>query len=71
MSRKKPGVAFWATVVVAVVLVGYPLSIGPAHLIECRINRPWAWIHSAYRPLALVCSGSDWATRAAFSYAEL
>jgi hypothetical protein len=26
---KKPGLAFWATVVVVVVLVGYPLSYGP------------------------------------------
>ena len=29
-DRKKPGVAFWAIVVVLVVLVGYPLSFGPA-----------------------------------------
>jgi hypothetical protein len=29
-SRKKPGVAFWATVAVVAVLVGYPLSMGPA-----------------------------------------
>ncbi len=29
-TRKKPGVAFWATVVVVVVLVAYPLSFGPA-----------------------------------------
>jgi hypothetical protein len=29
-SRKKPGVAFWATVVLVAVLVGYPLSFGPA-----------------------------------------
>jgi hypothetical protein len=29
-QRKKPGVAFWATVVVAVALVAYPLSFGPA-----------------------------------------
>jgi hypothetical protein len=29
-DRKKPGVAFWATVAVFVVLVGYPLSFGPA-----------------------------------------
>jgi hypothetical protein len=29
-SRKKPGVAFWATVVVVVALVAYPLSWGPA-----------------------------------------
>ena len=29
-DRKKPGVAFWATVALVVVLVGYPLSFGPA-----------------------------------------
>jgi hypothetical protein len=29
-DRKKPRVAFWATVVVVVALVGYPLSFGPA-----------------------------------------
>ena len=28
-SRKKPGVAFWATVGLVVVLVGYPLAWGP------------------------------------------
>ena len=28
-ERKNPGVAFWATVVVAVVLMAYPLSFGP------------------------------------------
>jgi hypothetical protein len=29
-DRKKAGVAFWATVVVVVALVAYPLSFGPA-----------------------------------------
>ena len=29
-DRKKPGVAFWATVVVVVGLMAYPLSFGPA-----------------------------------------
>jgi hypothetical protein len=29
-SRKKPGVAFWATVILVAALVGYPLSTGPA-----------------------------------------
>ena len=29
-DRKKPGVTFWATVVVVVGLIGYPLSFGPA-----------------------------------------
>jgi hypothetical protein len=28
-DRKKPGVAFWSTVVLLVVLVAYPLSAGP------------------------------------------
>jgi hypothetical protein len=28
-DRRKPGVAFWATVVVVGLLVGYPLSCGP------------------------------------------
>jgi hypothetical protein len=30
IDRKKPGVAFWASVVVVVLLVAYPLSFGPA-----------------------------------------
>jgi hypothetical protein len=29
-SRKQPGVAFWATVVVVATFVTYPLSAGPA-----------------------------------------
>ena len=28
-DRKKPGVAFWTTVALVVVLIIYPLSIGP------------------------------------------
>ena len=37
-SRKKPGVAFWATVVVVVGLVGYALSSGTA--VARLISRP-------------------------------
>src|SRR5260370_147767 len=46
-DRKKPGVAFWATVALAVVLVGYPLSQGPAGWL---ITREWSqeWMMSAY-----------------------
>ena len=29
-DRKKPGVAFWATVVMVVFVIGYPLSFGAA-----------------------------------------
>jgi hypothetical protein len=32
-QRKKPGIGFWITVALAVVLVGYPLSWGPAALV--------------------------------------
>jgi hypothetical protein len=35
---KKPGAAFWATVVVAVLLIAYPLSMGPACWI---VNQEW------------------------------
>jgi hypothetical protein len=35
-NRKKPGVAFWATVVV-VVIVAYAASVGPVYWIASRI----------------------------------
>jgi hypothetical protein len=38
-DRKKLGVAFWATVVVVVVLIGYPLSFGPACWIASRSEK--------------------------------
>jgi hypothetical protein len=58
-DRKKPGVAFWATVTVVVVLAAYPLSLGPVcwlrpkcrgdHLIEVanlRIYAPDPHVHA-------------------------
>jgi hypothetical protein len=47
-SRKKPGVAFWATVVLTVLLVVYPLSFGPA-----------CWIASRSRPTAKLTIGGN------------
>lgn len=54
-GRKKPGVAFWATVMVVVVLA-YALSFGP---LECVASRGFlpefvddAFIGTVYRPLA-------------------
>ena len=41
-DRKKPGVAFWATVGLVVLFLGYPLSFGPA----C-----W-WFSTAEMPVA-------------------
>jgi hypothetical protein len=64
VDHKKPGVAFWATVALVVVLVGYPLSFGPA----CwATNRHWQYLPltaNAYRPLVrLAMEGPDWVSR--------
>ncbi len=47
-SRKYPSAAFWATVVVVVVLVAYPLSFGPALWLADRFEkrpRPFAVVY--------------------------
>ncbi len=55
-SRKKPGVAFWTTVVVVVVLL-YALSIGPAARL-CRVAGEPDWLRLVlsviYLPLQVV-----------------
>src|SRR5262249_3491416 len=61
-DRKKPGVAFWATVMVVVLLEAYPLSLGPNFWLAERGAIPvWAdepirvfyvplsWVYSAFR----------------------
>jgi hypothetical protein len=56
-NRKKPGIAFWATLAVLVALVAYPLSYGPA----CWM----AWqrrSHSAVRITATIYSPLVWAS---------
>jgi hypothetical protein len=50
-SRKKPGLAFWATVVVAVVLLLYPLSFGPACWLFANDSLSYHQFDYAYRPL--------------------
>ena len=50
-SRKQPGVAFWATVVVVVLLVGYPLSFGPACWITSYIGRGEYEVSRTYQPV--------------------
>jgi hypothetical protein len=51
--RKQPSVAFWATVVLVTVLVGYPLSFGPACWICDRMTIDTRIIGIAYRPILL------------------
>src|SRR5262245_45494980 len=53
-DRKKPGVAFWATVMMVVGLVGYPLSIGPAFWITSRTGFGGDAVSVLYQPLLLL-----------------
>jgi hypothetical protein len=56
-KKTKPGVAFWATVVVVVLLVLYPLSIGPTRWLRLHDLMPeWASkpVHSFYAPFRAV-----------------
>ena len=50
-DRKKPGVAFWASVVLVVALVGYPLSFGPAVWLAARGVIPKSPVKWAYWPM--------------------
>jgi hypothetical protein len=61
-SRKKPGVAFWATVgvVVCALIVAYPLSWGPA--LWLQVSGYWPerliWADHIYDPLRWVLERS-------------
>jgi hypothetical protein len=54
--KKKGGVAFWATVVVVVVLVGYPISLGPLCWLTSRMNFGGQVVSILYRPLTAAIS---------------
>jgi len=56
-DRKKPGVAFWTTVVVVVLLVGYPLSFGPACWISSRTGFALRALPTVYRPFVMLMAG--------------
>ena len=74
-DRKKPGVAFWATVGLIVALVAYALSFVPALWIECHVvpsTPKWFWLYDAvgalYLPIDLLASHSDGITEAIRTY---
>jgi hypothetical protein len=71
-DRKKPGVAFWATVVVVVVLVAYPLSFGPACWISSRVKADEKFVNGFYQPVLRMTSGRQgWLQRVALWYSAL
>lgn len=61
-DRKKPSVGFWALVALVVVLVAYPLSIGPVEGLRHRKMRDdgvkpcaiWDTTDSFYAPLGWI-----------------
>src|SRR5438552_515212 len=70
-SRNKPTAGFWITLALVAVLVGYPLSFGPA----CWITLDgWIGHHrlkSVYRPIARAATrGPAWRTAPLLWYAS-
>ena len=69
--RKKPGVAFWATAVVVVALVAYPLSFGPACWFTSRVNLSGKFVTIPYRPIVwLFCNSPQGVRTVIRSYAS-
>jgi hypothetical protein len=68
-DRTKPGVAFWATLVVVGVLVGYPLSFGPACWLNERGFLGAASVSMLYSPVLVTAENGrlpkviDWYAR--------
>jgi hypothetical protein len=58
-DRKHPGMTFWITVSLVVVVVGYPLSLGPACWITSRMNSGASTVSMAYRPVTWGMSQSE------------
>jgi hypothetical protein len=50
-DRKKPSVAFWATVGLVVVLVAYPLSFGQACWLSSRTSSMAGRMGTIYKPI--------------------
>ena len=59
-SRKKPVTGFWIAVALVAVLVGYPLSFGPACWIFSRIRFCSSTVLNVYRPLDWLACESVW-----------
>jgi hypothetical protein len=69
---KKPGVSFWATVVVVVALVAYPLSFGPACWLFKRSYISEHRFSAAYEPCVQAAeSGPYFAQRVIRKWADL
>ena len=68
--QRKPGVAFWGAIALLVLLVGYPLSIGPACWLVKKNGLPETAL-VVYRPLSMSASISEKTYGALIWYIEL
>jgi hypothetical protein len=69
-ERKTPGVGFWCTAL-ALALVAYPLSLGPACWITSRLNAGTTAIPVIYRPMTRAAESSPAVRSAVQGYARL
>src|SRR5262245_58026611 len=58
-NRKKPGLAFWATVVVVVALVAYPLRCGPACWLVSRTRIGESALPVIFHPMTALMKIAD------------
>ena len=71
-DRKKPTAGFWITVALVAVLLGYPLSFGPACWISSRSGTGVSVVNSAYQPmLGLAFDGPGVIQRGTLWYGQL
>jgi hypothetical protein len=70
-DRKHPGAAFWATVVLIAMLLGYPLSFGPACWITSRAVVGSPAVPTVYRPITFAMGRSPGFCRIMTGYAGL
>jgi hypothetical protein len=59
MTSRKPTAAFWITVALVAVLVGYPLSFGPACWVTSRTNSGAGLVPKIYRPITWAMSTDE------------
>jgi len=71
-DREKPTATFWVTMTLVAVLVGYPLSFGPACGLADNDLLPFDPIESAFHPIVrLMMNGPNPVRQAILGYASI
>lgn len=70
MTRKHSSASVWITATLVAMLVGYPLTMGPACWISSRIGGEKI-VSTAYRPVVNVCATTSMMKSAVYWYSNL